>query len=304
MNRQMKAAAAYIERGWKIFVVGRDKVPLANCSECGPGRCPGTHLCGHVGCHGFYSATDNLDYIKALLWRAGDGAYLALRTGSVSGVFVVDADADNDRYGQDGTEILDELERWAGAGTELPATLRAVTVSGGVHHFLQMPQAGGLDSKNRILPNVDLKADKGYAVLPPGNGRRWLNWSAKIEQPGDELLAWLRTRTSRAYSTGGGGGGSGSGGGVLAALRAADTIPSGSRYEFTRDLVYHLRRSGRDWEESVEICREYWERYEQPPTARWELPWSQVEYELERVWQRVSPAATPSFKMMSWAQGL
>lgn len=303
MDRQVRAAQAYIALGWRVFAVNRDKIPFRNCDNCQPGRCPGGEACTcSQFCHAFYAATTNADHVRAMLWRAGDGAQLAIRTGRVSGIFAIDAEAtDGDEYGFTGLEILDEWEKWA--GTELPDTLRARTAGGGLHMLYKLPDGKTLQGRNRFLPNVDLKADGGYIVAPPAEGRRWLNWNGghTMEYPGDAMFAYLSGVSGRS---------SGRGGSGSLSLRSADVIPAGARYEFTRDLVYHLRRSGRGWDESLRICREYWDRFQQPPEGMrvhggvWYLPFTQMEYELTRAWARVQPEEPLSFQQMSWAQGI
>lgn len=295
VNEQLEAAAQYIALGWKLFVVNAGKGPLNNCPRCQPGAgCPGQDrcVCGGISCHGFWAATDNLDHLRALLWRVGDGA-LALRTGTASGVFAVDAEgSDDDEAGYTGLEVVDDIERWTD-GVSLPSTLRALTSGGGAHLFYRMPPAG-MPGRNRILPNVDLKADGGYVVLPPAAGRRWVNWGDRLEEPGDALTAWLSPRLPGAAN------GTGKGAGILSSLRNSAVIPSGFRYEFTRDLVYHLRRSGTDYDEALRLCRAYWERYAQPPDAKWAMPWNKVTYELDRVWARVEPEQRLSFARQAW----
>lgn len=304
MDRQLRAAAAYIARGWHVFVVRHDKTPFGNCQNCQPGRCAGGGKCACLNfCHAFYAATQNVDHIRAMLWRAGDGAQLAIRTGQASGIFAIDAEGtDKDEYGTVGVEILDEWEQWT--GTKLTSALKARTSGGGLHLLYKLPAGKGLQGKNRILPNVDLKADGGYIVAPPAEGRRWLNWNGghTMGYPDDAMFAYLSGTTGRARGVGGGAG--------ALALRTADVIPAGSRYEFTRDLVYHLRRSGRTWDEALSICREYWTRFQQPPEGQriaggvWYLPFTQMEYELTRAWARVQPEEPVSFQQMSWARNI
>lgn len=309
VDRYMRAAEKYVQRNWYVFVLSAGKIPLRNCARCQPGAgCPGQDACrcGTIGCHGFWSATQNMDHIRALLWRAGEGGGLAVRTGSASGIVVVDAEGtDDDGYGATGVEVIDEIEQWT-EGLSLPDTLRARSAGGGVHLFYALPPGVVAAGRGRRLPNVDVKGDGGYVAVPPAKGRGWHDWSAKMEEPGDALLAWLCGTSHRAGSGGVGGStaGSGNGAGILSALRTADVIPSGQRYEFTRDLVYHLRRNGHGYDEALRVCRGYWDRYAQPPAARWELPWSQVVYELDRVWARVAPEAPLSFARQAWADSI
>lgn len=302
IQRKMNAAAAYIERGWKIFVVSAEKRPLRNCAKCAIATQEhDAATCPCLTCHAFYAATDDVNRIRAMLWTV-DGGMLALATGKISGVVAIDAEGDDkDGFGETGLEVLDAFDTWSG-GTCLTDTLRSATTGGGVHLLYQYPGTGAVQSRNRVLPNVDVKADGGYVVLPPGGNRSWLNWSAwsdRLEVPDDALKAWMTTASAVAKH------GQGS---ILSSFRRAETVPAGHRYEFTRDLVYFLRKQGYAWDDAVRVCEGYWARYEQPPGGAkvsggvWFLPFKQVMYELERVWKRVEPEKALSFQQMSWVR--
>lgn len=309
IERKLRAAAAYMERGWHVFTVSAGKRPWHNCKKCNE-EMHDPSGCACLDCHGFYAASRDINRVRASLWLHGQETMLAVRTGAVSGIVALDAEGDDkDGYGQTGVEILDDWASW-GAG-ELGDTLRACSASGGVHLLYAYPVGGGVavGSRNRALPNLDIKADGGYIVVPPGEGRRWQNWgswSDSLAVPGDALRAFMTSASSSAFTGAGGNGKAGIS--VLSSLRTADMIPAGIRYEFTRDLVYMLRKQGYAWDKAVEVARGYWERYEQPPAGVrsaggvWYLPFTQVMYELERVWKRVEPEEAPSFKQMAWAR--
>jgi bifunctional DNA primase/polymerase-like protein len=307
IDRKIRAAAAYIARGWKVFTVSGGKRPWNNCKGCAAEQhSPEECIC--LDCHSFYAASGSIERVRASLWLHGQETMLAVRTGAASGIVAIDGEGDDkDGYGQTGLEILDSWEDWCPGG-ELADTLRSGTSGGGVHLLYQYPAGTGVvvGSRNRVLPNVDIKADGGYVVVPPGGGRNWLNWgewSDRLAVPGDALLAFMTSAS--------GGNGQASAGGKSAgalSLRTADVIPAGSRYEFTRDLVYHLRKQGYAWDKAVEICKGYWERYEQPPAGMrigaggvWYLPFTQMMYELERVWRRVEPEAPLAANLADWA---
>lgn len=308
IERKLRAAAAYMERGWHVFTVSGGKRPWHNCARCAVDmHSPSDCTC--LDCHGFYAASRDINRVRASLWLHGQETMLAVRTGAVSGVLALDAEGDDkDGYGQTGVEILDEFPDWTNGAT-LGDTLRATSAGGGVHLLYAYQQGSPVNSRNRVLPNLDIKADGGYVVVPPGGGRAWQNWgsfSGSLAVPGDALLAFMTSASSSAFTGAGGNGKAGIS--VLSSLRTADTIPAGSRYEFTRDLVYMLRKQGYAWDKAVEVARGYWERYEQPPAGVrsaggvWYLPFTQVMYELERVWKRVEPEEAPSFRQMAWAR--
>lgn len=300
-EKKLIAAKAYIARGWKVFTVSAQKIPWANCARCQTER-HDPQLCPCLSCHGFYAATDNVLHVQAMLWSRDEDAQLALRTGSASGFLALDAEGtDNDEFGETGLDVLNSFDSWTGVA--LPDTLRQRTASGGVHLLYRLPTDTVVASRNRILPNLDLKSEGGYIVVGPGGGRTWLNWSVSMDQAPSGLLDWLKT----SFGASGGGGN-----GTLVKFRAADIIPAGYRYEFTRDLTYYLARNrtlaNYTYDHAEQICRQYWERYEQPkPDTRregriWLLPWSQVRYELRRAWQRVTPDEGLSFQQRAWIE--
>lgn len=306
IERKLRAAQAYIARGWHVFVVNGDKRPVGNCRSCNE-EVHDPQTCTCLLCHSFYAATQNLNRVRAMLHTVPQGM-LAARTGAASGVVALDAEgSDKDGYGCTGVEILDQIGDWY-AGVELAETLRSTTTGGGVH--LLYRSQGGITSRNRVLPNVDIKAEGGYILLPPGGGRSWQNWSAwagRLEQPSGELLAFLTSASgSSAFAAEPGNGKASKS--LLSTLRTADVVPAGYRYEFTRDLVYFLRKRGYDWSEAVSICEQYWRRYQQPPDGVriqdgiWYLPFTQVLYELKRAWVRVAPEAPVSVAQMAWAR--
>ena len=282
--RLYAAAEAYIGMGWHLFTVTENKTPWANCSACPPGGHSGRG-CACTTCHAYLAATRDLDRLAHVFREKGGRCCLAVATGE-SGLVVVDAEGDDRTgYGATGVEWLDSVD-W------LPPTLRARTSGGGVHLYYR----GDSGSRNRAFPNVDVKGRGGYVVCPPAAGRRWENWGAQIAPV--PAAAVVR-------------GGEPSGLGLLRGstvslsmrVLADGTVPDGQRYEYTRDLVYKLRRNGVSWENAVSMCKAEWDRYAQPPVARYLLPWTQVEYELFRAWQRVEKDV-PNPVYNQWLEGL
>ena len=89
------AALRYMGNGWPVFVLGRSKRPVANCAACraaGAGHDKAGCTC--LTCHGFYAATLDPDRLAAMLVKV-PGGLLAIRTGRVSGLCVVDIDPRN-----------------------------------------------------------------------------------------------------------------------------------------------------------------------------------------------------------------
>jgi putative DNA primase/helicase len=202
---------------------------------------------------------------------------LAVRTGEKSKIFVIDAE------GGEGEEVLDSWESWADS-TTLPRTLTARTPSGGVHLFYEYQT--GVKSRNRILPSVDLKSDGGYVALPCGiDGRMWLPGITQPATAQPALVDWLRT--ARGRSNGGGAGTTGHASGYDYQTFVRDGCPGGHRDEFFNDMVFRLRKAAVSREDAELELRKHWENAEQPPSARYHMPWEHVLYKLERVWRTV-----------------
>lgn len=98
-------------------------------------------------------------------WTQWPDANIAVITGSISGLIVLDVDGDE------------------GAGSlkdkEIPPTRQARTVKG-THHYYRHP-GGYIASGVRFLPGLDLRGDGGYVVAPPSRGR------------GGKLYEWVIT---------------------------------------------------------------------------------------------------------------
>src|SRR5262245_57540029 len=104
-----QAALGYAERGKCIFPCKpRSKFPLTE--------------------HGFKDASSDVDRVRTW-WQRAPSANIGLATGRRSGMFVLDVDGD------EGEASLRALEREHG---ELPATVEAITGSGGRHLFFHM----------------------------------------------------------------------------------------------------------------------------------------------------------------------
>jgi hypothetical protein len=300
VERKIRAAAAYVEQGWKLFTVQEHKRPWHNCEQCPAGAHDG-EACPCLFCHGHQAATAELGRVRQML-QERPGGLLALRTGAPSGVVVVDAEGtDRVKCGRTGLEVIEDYDWWGD-------TLKAVTSGGGLHLFYAYdPAWGKITSRNRVLHNVDIKGDGGYVVLAPADGRRWLNWSPRNgvpDTPQEDLVAWLLSAKGGGGTSGEAGGNSSSSSSTALKDRLVDgRVPAGERYEFLRNLVYKLRKRGVSRADAEEACAAWYERFEQPPVAEHLLPWQQVLYELDRVWARVEPEVLDP-RLKKWAQKL
>lgn len=165
-------AEIYVENGWKVFVLGPGKMPIANCDRCAQVGYHDTpeekEACECWTCHGFYAATDDLERINAILDQY-PGGMLAIRTGAISNLVVIDVDL------PEGLVTFDNMKK-AGVIRE---TACVGTGSGGWHLYHQHPGGKVLSGANRGGPKVDVKADGAYVVAPPsihprtGQPYRW-----------------------------------------------------------------------------------------------------------------------------------
>lgn len=165
-------ALEYAALGWHIFPVhGIDE--HGHCT-CGKVDCEdaGKHP---VSSNGLRAATTDSTAITQ--WFS-DGRYnIALRTGEVSGVTVLDIDIG---AGKQGAATWGAL---TAAGGE-PATLVAQTGSGGAHFFFRYNSALNTSS-NTLGPGVDCRNNKGYVVVAPSKHRSggqysWAEWDPSL----------------------------------------------------------------------------------------------------------------------------
>ena len=126
--------------------------------RCGQScRSPGKHPMTRDG---FKSATTDPDTIKSW-WERWPAANIGIRTGTVSGIWVLDLD------GPAGIAALAELEAKHGC---LPKTLTALTGGGGKHLYFKT--TNGLEIKNRTKVaglSIDVRGEGGYVIAPPSN---------------------------------------------------------------------------------------------------------------------------------------
>jgi Bifunctional DNA primase/polymerase, N-terminal/Primase C terminal 1 (PriCT-1) len=157
------AAIAYAARGFAVF-------------PCAPrGKVPATQ-------HGCRDATKDLAQITAR-WRENPHYNVAVATGPISGIFVLDLD------GLDAEASLRKLEEQYGA---LPATVESITPRGR-HLFFRCENDAVRNSAGAIAPGLDIRGDGGYVVLPPSihpSGRPYV-WSVDSADHFAEAPRWL-----------------------------------------------------------------------------------------------------------------
>lgn len=314
ITRTFEAGVRYIYLGWRVFLLARDddggKIPFKNCERCDvhTGEAHDREACACPTCHGFYAATSEPALWGVMIGRA-PGGFLAVRTGAVSRLLVLDFEAD-------GLETLDRWEEFtSGEAGSLPRTAVAASQGGGRHLFYRIPaDHPGLmpRSLNRVLPGLDVKCEGGYVAVPGSlnRGRRWLvPPDDGVAQAPTELLVWLATRGGRRSRRPGedgdpaaGSSGSGAPAGYRYTSFLIEGPPGGSRDYFFNDMCFRLRRRGYTREDAHRLVREVWERAAQPPRASWYMPWEHVEYKIRRVWHEVDPETPPAPRQVELAR--
>ena len=216
----LAAALSYAERGWPVFPVN-GKAPLTR--------------------HGFRDATRDPAQIRAW-WTAHPAAGVAAATGEVSGLLVVDVDAQ-----KGGGRTWKELCSRRG---KVPETLATLTGGGGSHLLFRFP--GDVPSSTgKLADHVDVKAAGGYIVLPPSvhpNGRpyKWMNRAEPADPP-----EWL-VELARGRRNG------------VAPKPVDEVIPEGRRRDAMLTVAGKLKRAGLSGDEILPTLRKLNERCRPP----------------------------------------
>jgi Bifunctional DNA primase/polymerase, N-terminal len=145
----IKAALGYAKRGLHVFPCRvRDKRPAT--------------------ANGLKDATIDPDLIQRW-WREEPDFNIAIATGAVSNIFVIDID---------GFDAEAELRRLEVQNGPLPPTVESITARGR-HLFFRYPGQSIRNSASKIGPGIDVRGDGGYGLVPPSkhpSGRTYY-WS-------------------------------------------------------------------------------------------------------------------------------
>ena len=131
---------------------------------------------------GLKDATTDLDIIKQW-WRQELRFNIAIATGAVSGIFVIDVD---------GLDAEVELRRLEAEHGGLPSTVEVITARGR-HVYFRSPEVPVRNSASKIAPGIDVRGDGGYVLAPPSihpSGRRY-EWSVDCATALAEAPTWL-----------------------------------------------------------------------------------------------------------------
>lgn len=170
MKSNLDSAIQYAKSGWHVLPCRpKMKTPLTN--------------------DGFKSATIDLEQIKTW-WQRYPDANIAVRTGRVSNLLVLDIDC------KPGLSALDALIDLETEFEKVPTTIHQITGGGGYQFFFS--SLDDLPSRIGIRPNVDIKCSQGYVIVPPsihptGNKYEFEAFHTPDLVSLAPLPAWLRT---------------------------------------------------------------------------------------------------------------
>jgi hypothetical protein len=166
----LRAARDYItRRAWPVFVLSSSKMPVPNCERCRDEHTTPQQMrdCGCLMCHGFYAATLDMARMEEMV-RLQPRGLLAVRTGAVAGIAVIDVDPRG----------IPAMRQMITSGL-LPQTL-AQRTGRGYHLVYAHPGVRIVSGPGKGGPGIDVKSDDAYIVaapsVHPGTGRpyRWL----------------------------------------------------------------------------------------------------------------------------------
>ena len=178
----LDAALAYAARGWHVFPC---HTPTSRGCSCRKPACPdiGKHPRTK---HGLNDATTDARTIRRW-WQTWSAANVAIRTGAVSGLVVLDLDATKSGRGE-----LEDLEHTYGP---LPETILSLT-GHGQHALFAHPGTHVKNGVETLGAGLDIRGDGGYIIAPPSlhvSGKHYA-WEL-LHEPEETALvpmpAWL-----------------------------------------------------------------------------------------------------------------
>ncbi|NVJ22096.1 bifunctional DNA primase/polymerase [Myxococcus sp. AM011] len=184
----LEAALEYAGRGWHVFPCFEPTPVPSGALIC---TCPGGASCTRAGKHprtsnGVKDATTDPAQIRAW-WQRWPHANVAIATGALSGIDVVDIDA---KAG--GVEAMEKKEEERGA---LPRTIVAQTSGEGYHVYFR--HSGLVSKAASITPGIDTRGNGAYVIAPPslhrtGERYAWVEGSTPAQASPADAPAWIR----------------------------------------------------------------------------------------------------------------
>ena len=158
----LAAALAYCRRGWSVVPAYNIDPRGCTCRQDHTGdTSAGKHP--RVKWQSYQQRRSTDDEIRTW-WTRWPDANVAIITGTISGLVVIDVDP---RHGGDAS--LSQL-------LPLPETPICLTGGGGQHVYLQHPSSI-IPNGAALLPGIDLRGDGGYVIAPPSSHLSGRNYS-------------------------------------------------------------------------------------------------------------------------------
>ncbi len=132
--------------------------------------------------NGLKDATADLGTIEQW-WRQEPRFNIAIATGAISKIFVIDVD---------GLDAEVELRRLEAEYGGLPGTVEAITARGR-HAYFRMPERPVRNSASKVAPGIDVRGNGGYVLAPPSihpTGCRY-EWSVNSATAIAKAPDWL-----------------------------------------------------------------------------------------------------------------
>ena len=181
-----------LEMALKYAEIGIPIIPLHGIKEDGACTCKKGSTCSSKGKHPIFNgwqelATTNQGVIKKW-WSKYPHANIGIPAGEKSGWLVLDVDTKYQGY--ESLEVLEMLYE------DLPATVTAITGSGGKHMIFKYPKGVHIPNKVSFKQGLDTRSDGGLIVATPslhmsGNRYRWLGGHSPFERKPAEAPTWL-----------------------------------------------------------------------------------------------------------------
>jgi hypothetical protein len=225
------AAQQILAKGKSIIPVGRDKRPLLNWQEFQ------TRKPTKMEVEGWFDQ-----------WP---GANIAMPTGALNGVVVIDCDSD------------DANRRFLEVCPDASKTLSAKTPRG-FHYYFQHEEGVRNDAGKKLGEGIDIRGDGGYVLVPPsvldsGHGYHWNYLATPVQLPrkvADAIIKVLDQPPEPGLDT----------------ARASDgIIPKGGRNQHLTKIAGSQRRLGLTFEEILDVLTKINETRCSPPLPESEL---------------------------------
>lgn len=238
------AALWYAKHGYHVFPCFTTDNGV--CS-CGDAQCtsPAKHPIPRFAPHGFKNASTDEPSIRQW-WAEYPDANIAIATGAVSGIVVIDIDE-----GHGGVTSWENLESRYG---DIPDASYIATGGGGYHIYLSHPGRPVRNSAARIGMGIDVRGDGGYVIAPPSIHITGTRYEGVINSAPDIppwLLKVIATPTIRGI------------------MHTATTLPEGlvegERNTRLMSLAGTMRRVGMDREEIIHALLYINQRRGTPP---------------------------------------